>query len=127
MKPQNSRIKEKPGAKGRPRPVPDQYICIAEDEAPEVFDWLNCVSDADPEIGEIHLRLCFHCQEAVATRMTVDKEFRVRVRRCLHAANLRAQRSLTAEPVAARLNAENTSAEQVANDKPRSMKVGGGG
>lgn len=128
MKPEKFRVDDEPGAKQRPHPVPEQYVCIAEDEAPEVFDWLNGVSDADPEIGEIHLRLCFHCQEAVATRMTVDKEFRGRVRRCLHGANIRTRRPMTTEPVNAHAETANTSSDRAAaNDKPRSMKVGGGG
>jgi hypothetical protein len=126
MKPQEFRIEDEPGAKRRPDPEP--YVCIAEDEAPQVFDWLNGVSDADPEIGEIHLRLCFHCQEAVATMMTLDKEFKGRVRRCLHPANIRARRSMTVEPVDAHPKTANASSDRAAaNDKPQTMKVGGGG
>ena len=126
MKPQKLRLEVEPNAKQRPDPEP--YVCIAEDEAPEVFDWLNGVSDADAEVGEVHLRLCFHCQEAVARMMTLNKEFRTRVRRCLHAANIRARKSMTAEPVNAHPKTANTSsARAAANNKTRTMKVGGGG
>jgi|ERR1041384_1700694 hypothetical protein len=125
MKTENSAIRKKPGGKGR-RPIPEQYICIAEDEAPEVFDWLNGVSDADQEIAEIHLRLCFHCQEAVATMMTLDAEFRARVRRCLHGVNAPVDGSMTTESMDAHSETDQTSYDQEADDKPRSMKVGGG-
>ena len=80
-----STMKKKPGAKRRRRPLPGQYLCIAEAEAPLVFDWLSGAgTEADRELAEIHLRLCFHCQEAVAQLMVLDEKFRASAGRSLH-------------------------------------------
>ena len=74
---------ETPGAKRRR--LPEEYICIAPDESPQVFDWLNGAEmNGEKEVAEVHLRLCFHCQEAVARRLRIDEAFRKSARRYLH-------------------------------------------
>ena len=79
--------KETPGVRRRRR-LPEEYICIAPKEAPQVFDWLNGAgANGDKEVAEVHLRLCFHCQETVARLIRIDEEFRKRAGRCLHRAS----------------------------------------
>jgi len=76
--------KETPGVRRRRR-LPKEYVCIAPEESPQVFDWLNGAgTNGDKEVAEVHLRLCFHCQESVARLIRIDEEFRNRARRCLH-------------------------------------------
>lgn len=126
MKPQNTM--KKAGAKRRRRPLPEQYICIAPAEAPLVFDWLNGAGiEADKELAEIHLKLCFHCQEAVARWMIVDEKFKANAKRCLHLSTLPSELQHTADSDVHRHEAgTNSSCKTADDDHPAwSMKVVG--
>ena len=88
MKPRTEGTSKNPRIKRRKRRLPEQFICIAQEDAWMVFDWLNGVGlEANQEVAQVHLRLCFHCQEAVAKMMKLDDEFRARAGRSLHLAN----------------------------------------
>jgi hypothetical protein len=57
-----------------------QYVCIDEDEAVVVMDYLNGAEDrVDKELVLGHLALCFDCQEAAAAMMGIDTRVRERV------------------------------------------------
>lgn len=124
---EHNKKKKKPGTRRRTRPLPEQFICIAPTEAPLVFDWLKGAgSEAQNEIAEIHLRLCFQCQEAVITMMRLNSEFRENVRRFLHSANEQARthlsRHFTMTPVTSTPRPYGCREESAR----RSMKAGGG-
>jgi hypothetical protein len=124
MKPQST--KKKVGAKRRRRPLPEEYICIAPAEAPLVFDWLNGAGfEADKEFAEIHLKLCFHCQEAVARWMMLDEKFRVNAKRCLHLSTRPSELPRTADSDESSMDPSGQSAD----DEPLvwSMRVVGRG
>lgn len=75
-----SRNDEVPTAE--PRQLPDEYVCIAPDEAVQLFDYLNKADDkVDQELVAVHLGLCLHCQEAVAALTTLDSTLRKRRRK----------------------------------------------
>ena|ERR1051326_759447 len=129
MKPK-TRIEEKPGAKQRIRLLPTEFICIAPSEAPQVLDWLNGSSnEAENEIAEIHLRLCFHCQEVVARLMRINEEFSKRVGRCLHLASLRNKQLLSTAQMAGAHGSNHTKSHEDPDDvnPSKSMKAGGRG
>ena len=115
----NTQTEEKSDPNQRSRQLPDKYICIAEDESAKVIHWLNGAgSDADKEIAEVHLRLCFHCQEVVVHMMKTDEEFKKRAGRCLHLA-----RRQDSQRNAARRNGTKS---QDLGDPSKSLKARGG-
>jgi len=58
----------------RPRPLPKEFRCIDQEEAVRLFDYLNSSNESvDKEAALAHLALCFHCQEAVARLIKIDK------------------------------------------------------
>ena len=114
------------GAK-RGRPLPKEYICIAPDEAQLVFDWLNGAAGEEiKEIAKVHLRLCFHCQEAVSNLMRIDEEFRDKAGRSLHQTNSQNEHSIEASRAAAAHECNRNETDDEDHDNPsRSMKAGG--
>jgi hypothetical protein len=62
--------------------LPTDYICIDENEAVKVMDYMSG-SDAhvDEDVVADHLRLCFSCQEAVAALVSLNPAFRERLAR----------------------------------------------
>ena len=63
----------------RPRALPEEYSCIDPNEAVRLFDYLNGADkDVDKALLSAHLGLCYHCQEAVAAMMKLDKALKER-------------------------------------------------
>jgi hypothetical protein len=60
--------------------VPDEFVCVDEDEAVQVFDYFNgSNANVDRELVGVHLRVCYQCQEAVASLMMLDSSIKKRL------------------------------------------------
>lgn len=60
--------------------LPTEFVCIDEDEAVAVFDYLNGADDnVDKELIAVHLQLCFDCQEAVVALLALNPAARQRL------------------------------------------------
>jgi hypothetical protein len=113
-----TKTEETRGAGSEAQELPTEYLCIEPSEEHLVFDWLNGIgSEANREIAEVHLRLCFRCQETVVHLMKINEEFKKNAGRCLHRASLRNER---------RLNGPHPADEDTDHFNPsKSMKAGG--
>ena len=128
MEPKRDFRDRQAGTRRRAIRLPEEYVCIAPRDAPEVFEWLKG-RPADAEAAEVHLRLCFNCQEAVRNLMHVDEEFRNRAGRCLHAGSSQNRRAMSATATNS-ADLGDASAQQAAHDHgdpSQCMKVGGNG
>jgi hypothetical protein len=114
-----TKTEETQSAGGEAQELPTEYLCIEPREEPLVFDWLNGIgNEANGEIAEVHLRLCFRCQEKVVHLMKIDEEFKKNAGRSLHLASSRNER---------RLNGPHPVDEDTDHFNPsQSMKAGGG-
>ena len=120
-----TRTKEEPVASRPTRRLPNKFICIDPSEAPQVIDWLNGAGVVgDREVVEVHLRLCFHCQEVVVHRMQIDEEFKKRAGRCLHLSSHDEHRIGLVHETGARSNCHDDCDHA---NPSKSMKVGGQG
>lgn len=119
---------ETPGGARRRRRLPRKYICIAPDEAPELFDWLNSAGrHGEREVAEAHLGLCFHCQETVARMLRMDEEFRKKAGRCLHLSSSGNKPPMKTAHAAGAHGLNRTESHRQLEDgkSSRSMKAGG--
>ena len=120
------KIKGSAGAKRRRRSLPKEYICIAPNDSQLVFDWLNGACDAaNKEAAEVHLRLCFHCQEAVARLMRIDEQFRIKAGRCLHRNHQGNEESVRTTGVADAPELSQNEIDADHQNPSKSMKAGG--
>lgn len=71
MRPEN-RQKKKPSPSARRR-LPENYVCIAPDEAQHVIDFIIGSDHRHEEIAKLHFHLCLHCQEKVARLHLINK------------------------------------------------------
>lgn len=78
----NTRSRTDELASLRSRELPAEYLCIDEDQAVLVFDYLNGADDkVDHEMVAVHLGLCYRCQESVAALIRLDASVRDRLSR----------------------------------------------
>jgi len=114
-----TKIEETESAKREAQELPTDYLCIEPRETDIVFNWLNGIgSEADGDVAEVHLRLCYRCEETVVHLMEINEEFKKNAGRYLHLARTRhEQRLTTLHP-----------ADEVTDDThpSKSMKMGGG-
>jgi len=114
-----TKTEETQSAEREAQELPTDYLCIEPREERIVFDWLNGMgSEADREVAEVHLRLCYRCQETVVHLMEINEEFKTIAGRFLHLARARYEHGLTTRHPA----------DEVIDDihPSKSMKMGGG-
>ena len=113
-----TKTEETQSAKREAQELPTDYLCIEPREEKIVFNWLNGIgSEADREVAEVHLRLCYRCQETVVQVMKINEEFKHNARRFLHLAQIRYER----------LTPLHSADEATGDTRPsKSMKMGGG-
>ena len=84
MKPE-TRPRTKGSKPGIRRQLPDNFICIAPEEARHVLDWLNgSALEHEKEIAVLHFNLCLHCQEAVAELKLIKEALTENAKESLH-------------------------------------------
>jgi hypothetical protein len=67
------------------QPLPEDYICIDEEETALVFDCLDGGGSAEERaVADMHLKLCLHCQEAAAALIKLRSKIEARAPHCLH-------------------------------------------
>ena len=114
-----TKTEETQRAKQEAQELPTDYLCIEPREEDIVFNWLNGVgSEDDRDVAEVHLRMCYRCQETVVHLMEINEEFKRNAGRFLHLAGTRHEQRLTT------LHPGDEGPDNIHPSK--SMKMGGG-
>lgn len=71
---------------GEPAPaIPTDYVCVDPEQGALAFEFFRNLDEGDKEAALVHLRLCLHCREAVATLLKINRYMDPKAEHYLHA------------------------------------------